>query len=61
MSNYTVFVGDKTVFVSSDKRKAKKAFRKTPATVELIDSPWGEKLVHQTVTLWRGSVTIDAK
>ena len=61
MSNYTVFVGNKAVFVSSDKRKAKRMFSKTPVTVELIESAWGEKVIYQNVTLWKDSVTIDAK
>ena len=57
MATYMVFVGSKAAFVSTDKRKAKKAFRKTPTAVEVI----GDKVIYQTVTLWRDSITIDAK
>ena len=64
MATYRVFINSKAAFVSADKRKAKKAFRKTPTAVEVTQSTqplWGEKIVHQTVTLWRGSITIGAK
>ena len=57
MATYMVFVGSKASFVSADKRKAKRAYRKTPTTV----SAWGDKIVHQTVTLWKDSTTIGAK
>lgn len=56
-----VFVGSKAAFVSTDKRKAEKAFRKTPTTVEVTYSTWGDKVIYQTVTLWKDSVTIGAK
>lgn len=61
MATYMVFVGSKAAFVSKDKRKAKKSFRKTPTTVEVTESAWGEKVIYQTVTLWRDSITIGAK
>ena len=61
MTTYMVFVGSKASLVSADKRKAKKAFRKTPVTIEVTESTWGDKIVHQTVTLWRDSTTIGAK
>ena len=61
MATYAVFVGSKASFVSADKRKAEKAFRKTPTAVEVVESAWGDKIVHQTVTLWKDSVTIGAK
>jgi len=61
MATYRVFINSKAAFVSADKRKAKKAFRKTPTAVEVTQSIWGDKIVHQTVTLWKGSVTIDVK
>ena len=57
MATYMVFVGSKASFVSADKRKAKRAYRKTPTAL----SAWGEKVIYQTVTLWRDSVTIGAK
>jgi len=56
-----VFIGSKAAFVSADKRKAKKAFRKTPITVDALSSAWGDKVIYQTVTLWRDSTTIGAK
>ena len=61
MATYMVFVGSKASFVSADKRKAKKVYRKTPTTVEVVESAWGEKVIYQTVTLWKDSVTIGAK
>lgn len=61
MATYMVFVGSKASFVSADKRKAKRAYRKTPTVVELAEPVWGDKIVHQTVTLWRDSITIGAK
>lgn len=61
MATYMVFVGSKAAFVSKDKRKAKRAYRRTPITVEVTESTWGEKVVYQTVTLWRDSITIGAK
>jgi len=61
MATYMVFINSKAAFVSADKRKAGKAFRKTPTTVEGIQSIWGDKVIYQTVTLWRDSVTIGAK
>ena len=56
MATYMVFVGSKASFVTEDMRKAKKAYRKTPTAVSLDG-----KIVHQTVTLWKDSVTIGAK
>jgi len=61
MAMYMVFIGSKAAFVSADKRKAKKAFRKTPTAVEVLSSAWGDKVIYQTVTLWRDSTTIGAK
>jgi len=61
MATYRVFINSKAVFTSTDKRKAGKVFRKAPTAVEVTQSIWGEKIVHQTVTLWRGSITIDVK
>ena len=61
MATYRVFVGSKASFVSTDKRKAKKAYRKTPTVVDSTEPIWGEKVTYQTVTLWRDSVTIGAK
>ncbi len=62
MAIYRVFINSKVAFTSADKRKAKKAFRKTPTAVEVTNSIWGEKIVHQTITLWKDdSVTIGAK
>lgn len=61
MATYMVFVGSKAAFVSADKRKAKRAYRKTPTAVEVTESAWGEKVIYQTVTLWKDSVTIGAK
>ena len=61
MATYMVFVGSKASFVSADKRKAKKAFRKTPTVVDSTESAWGEKVIYQTVTLWKDSTTIGAK
>ena len=61
MATYMVFVGSKASFVSADKRKAKRAYRKTPQKVEVAESAWGEKVIYQTVTLWRDSITIGAK
>jgi len=61
MATYRIFINSKAVFTSTDKRKAKKVFRKTPTAVEATHSIWGEKIVHQTVTLWKDSVTIGAK
>jgi len=61
MATYRVFINSKAAFTSTDKRKAGKVFRKTPTAVEATHSIWGEKIVHQTVTLWKDSVTIDVK
>jgi len=61
MATYRVFINSKAAFVSADKRKAKKAFRKTPTAVEVTHSIWGDKVIYQTVTLWRDSITIDVK
>jgi len=61
MATYMVFINSKATFTSTDKRKAGKAFRKTPTAVEVTQSTWGEKIVHQTVTLWKDSITIDVK
>ena len=61
MATYMVFVGSKASFVSTDKRKAKKAYRKTPTVVDSTEPVWGSKIVHQTVTLWKDSTTIGAK
>jgi len=56
MATYMVFINSKAAFTSTDKRKAGKAFRKTPT-----HSTWGGKVIYQTVTLWRDSTTIDVK
>ena len=61
MATYTVFINSRAAFTSADKRKTKKVFRKTPTAVEVTRSIWGDKIVHQTVTLWKDSVTIGAK
>lgn len=61
MVTYMVFVGSEATFVTQDKRKAKRAYRKTPTVVEVLSSTWGEKVIHQTVTLWKDSTTIGAK
>lgn len=61
MATYMVFIGSEVAFVSADKRKAGKVFRKTPTAVEGAQSIWGEKIIHQTITLWKDSVTIGAK
>jgi len=61
MTTYMVFIGSKAAFTSTDKRKAGKAFRKTPTAVEVTQSTWGDKVIYQTVTLWRDSTTIGVK
>jgi len=61
MATYRVFINSKAAFTSTDKRKAGKVFRKTPTAVEVIQSTWGDKVIYQTVTLWKDSVTIDVK
>ena len=61
MVTYMVFVGSKASFVSTDKRKARRAYRKTPTVVDSTELVWGEKVIYQTVTLWRDSITIGAK
>lgn len=61
MATYMVFIGSKAAFVSADKRKAKRAYRKTPTVVDSTEPVWGEKVIYQTVTLWKDSVTISAK
>ena len=61
MVTYSVFVGSEAAFVTQDKRKAKKAYRKMSTVVEVVSSAWGEKTVRQVVTLWQDSMTIAAK
>ena len=61
MVTYMVFVASKATFVTKDKRKAKKAYRKTPTVIDSTEPVWGEKVIYQTVTLWKDSVTIGAK
>ena len=61
MATYMVFVASKATFVSKDKRKAKKAYRKTPTVIDSTEPVWGEKVIYQTVTLWKDSTTIGAK
>ena len=61
MVTYSVFVGSEAVYRSTDKRKAKRAYRKSQAVVETTSSAWGEKTVRHAVSLWQGNVTIAAK